>query len=423
MNNYKFGNMICSMRESQNLTQKELAKILDVSDKAVSKWENGQAIPRMETLEKIASTFETTVDEILIRCNDKIKRVLVSNAYGMVLHFQIDNRIFSLNTDEEKWIDLDFDKEEFKVCVYGELSLEDIAKETETPATMKDKIVDKFVKKLSSWTDKQIKRQIIFAKCYYTLTNIQNEQKITVENEAFSAGDRLWILKDLDFSYPKIISDCTATLTNAECLNKTDAFVDFKKQALTSELGISIPLMLIAYPFRKMYFKSVISPKGLMKFISQADYYVRKNQTEASKEVRHPVIKTIGLIVLIIALWFGADIGIGILSVETQKPVLVSADYSTLQYYREEYVRIDDLPKDAILNKKMGIEIWTDARIDGYSKSDQYFDENKVTEFIDTEGNIYIWFVPDYLDSITDENGNDKEYDDFTEHYVYELKK
>lgn len=59
MNNYKFGNMICSMRESFNLTQKELAKLLDVSDKAVSKWENGQAIPRMETLEKI--------DEILKR--------------------------------------------------------------------------------------------------------------------------------------------------------------------------------------------------------------------------------------------------------------------------------------------------------------------------------------------------------------------
>lgn len=400
-----------------------MAKILDVSDKAVSKWENGQAIPRMETLEKIALTFDTTVDEILIRCNDKIKRVLISNAYGTVLHFQIDDKIVSLNTDDEKWVDLDIEKEEFKVCVYGELSLDDLINDSDILNTMKDKIVNKFAEKLSEWANKQIKRQIIFAKCYYTLTNIQNEQKITVENEMFSAGDKLWILKDLYFSYPKIISECTSTLTNAECLNKTDAFVDFRKMALTSELGISIPLMLIAYPFRKMYFKSVISPKGLMKFITKADYYVSKNEKEASKKVKHPVVKTIGLIALIIVLWFGADIGIGILSVETQKPVLVSADYSTLQYYREEYIRIEELPKDAILNKKMGIEVWTDARIEGYSKADQYFDENKVTEFIDTEGNIYIWFVPDYLNSITDENGNDKEYDDFTEHYVYELKK
>lgn len=37
MDYYKFGNLICSMRESHNLTQKEFADILDVSDKAVSK--------------------------------------------------------------------------------------------------------------------------------------------------------------------------------------------------------------------------------------------------------------------------------------------------------------------------------------------------------------------------------------------------
>ena len=102
--------------------------------------------------------------------------------------------------------------------------------------------------------------------------------------------------------------------------------------------------------------------------------------------------------------------------------MLVSSDYSTIEYYREEYVRIDDLPKDAVLNKKLGIEIWTDARIDGYSKIDQYFDEHKVTEFIDRDGNIYLWLVPDYIDTITDENGDYKEYDDFTEHYVYAQK-
>ncbi len=41
MDNYKFGNKICSLREAKNLTQRELAEILEVSDKAVPKWENG----------------------------------------------------------------------------------------------------------------------------------------------------------------------------------------------------------------------------------------------------------------------------------------------------------------------------------------------------------------------------------------------
>lgn len=34
------------------MTQVDLARILDVSDKAVSKWENGQAFPRIDTFEK-----------------------------------------------------------------------------------------------------------------------------------------------------------------------------------------------------------------------------------------------------------------------------------------------------------------------------------------------------------------------------------
>lgn len=174
MNNYKFGNMICSMRESFNLTQKELAKLLDVSDKAVSKWENGQAIPRMETLEKIAEIFKTTVQDILASCNDNVKRILVFNDFGAVLHFQINDKFFSLNIAEEKWIELDSNIDEYKVRVYGDFSLEEFIETDEELKTFKEKIVYNGVKRLSKWADKEIKRQIIFTKCSYTLSGIQD---------------------------------------------------------------------------------------------------------------------------------------------------------------------------------------------------------------------------------------------------------
>lgn len=425
MDNYKFGNALCSLREERNLTQRELAKILDVSDKAISKWENGQAIPRMETLEKIAETFDTTVEELIAISKDNLKRVLIINDFGTVLHFQTDDEIISLQMGEEKWVILDNTKERYNVTVYGELSLYEIINDCEEPAGFKDKIVHKGMKALSKWTDKQLKQATLNTKCSYILSNVCNEQKISVENEIFSIGDKMWIDKNLVFLYPKLVGEFEARLTHAECINKTDAFVDFKKRALTSELGISIPLMLLAYPFRKMYFRSILKPKGLMKYISKADYYVQKNQKDIEKREkrRHPILKTIGIITLLIIAFFAIDIGTGILNVETDKPVLVSQDFSSIQYFREEYVRIDELPKDTVTNKKMGVEFWTDARIDGYSKSDQYFGDNKVTEFIDKEGNIYLWFVPNYIETITDENGEYKEYDDFTEHYVYALKK
>ena len=61
MNNYKFGNYVCKLREEHNMTQVDLARSLDVSDKAVSKWENGQAFPRIDTFEKLASVLDTTI--------------------------------------------------------------------------------------------------------------------------------------------------------------------------------------------------------------------------------------------------------------------------------------------------------------------------------------------------------------------------
>lgn len=74
MDKYKFGNRLCSLREEKGLSQKELATILEVSDKAISKWENGQSIPRMETLEKIAEVFNVSLDVLLNDDETEIER-------------------------------------------------------------------------------------------------------------------------------------------------------------------------------------------------------------------------------------------------------------------------------------------------------------------------------------------------------------
>lgn len=426
MDNYKFGNLLCSLREKQNLTQRDLAKILDVSDKAVSKWENGQAIPRMDTLEKIAETFETTVEDLIIASKDNIKRILITNSFGTTLHFQIDNEMVSLRLGDEKWVIVDAEKEIFDVVVYGEVRIEELVDEDkEEPKGLKDRLFKRGVKRFSRWADKQLRKGVMNIKCHYTLSNISNEEHIEVENEIFSAGDKLQIYKELDFSYPKLNCNCDVKMTNAECLNKADVYADFRHQALTSELGISIPLMLLVYPIRKMYFKSVLKPKGLMKYLAKADYYVAKNEKEIAKagKTKHPILKLIGFIILGIIAIIAVEVGVDIVSVATDKPYLISADYSTIEYGREEYVRIDDLPKDVLPNKFLGAIVWTDARIDGYSKSEQYFDEHKVCEYTDKEGNTYLWLILNYGDEAwDDETGEYKEYDDFAEHYVYQLQ-
>ena len=59
------GNKILQLRKQQNMTQKELADLLSVTDKAVSKWERGMNFPDLLTLEKIAEVFDTSAVELL----------------------------------------------------------------------------------------------------------------------------------------------------------------------------------------------------------------------------------------------------------------------------------------------------------------------------------------------------------------------
>lgn len=65
MANYELSNRIYELRTQKGLSQKELGAILGVSNKAVSKWETGTALPKTETLIKLAEVFEISTEELL----------------------------------------------------------------------------------------------------------------------------------------------------------------------------------------------------------------------------------------------------------------------------------------------------------------------------------------------------------------------
>ena len=56
---------ICALRTDAGMTQAQLADILNYTDKAVSKWERGEAIPDVTVLKQIADYFGVTVDCLL----------------------------------------------------------------------------------------------------------------------------------------------------------------------------------------------------------------------------------------------------------------------------------------------------------------------------------------------------------------------
>lgn len=62
---FEFGNRLYELRTEKNLTQKELGKLLGVSNKAVSKWETGEAKPRVNTLNKLSEILGVSLSELM----------------------------------------------------------------------------------------------------------------------------------------------------------------------------------------------------------------------------------------------------------------------------------------------------------------------------------------------------------------------
>lgn len=69
MNQKKIGRFIAECRKNQNLTQMQLAEKLNVTDKAVSKWERGVSMPDASIMIELCEIIGINVNELL--CGEK----------------------------------------------------------------------------------------------------------------------------------------------------------------------------------------------------------------------------------------------------------------------------------------------------------------------------------------------------------------
>lgn len=65
MNRQDIGLFIASKRREQNLTQEQLAEKIGVSNKTVSKWETGKAMPDYSVVELLCQVLNITVGELI----------------------------------------------------------------------------------------------------------------------------------------------------------------------------------------------------------------------------------------------------------------------------------------------------------------------------------------------------------------------
>ncbi|MFD2308606.1 helix-turn-helix transcriptional regulator [Enterococcus termitis] len=61
----KIGNLLKENREKKELTQQQVADIFHVTRQTVSRWENEQSYPNLDTLVELSFFFDFSLDEIL----------------------------------------------------------------------------------------------------------------------------------------------------------------------------------------------------------------------------------------------------------------------------------------------------------------------------------------------------------------------
>lgn len=64
------GEKIADLRRENKMTQRDLAEIINVSDKVISKWETGRTLPDVEAMLRLSKTFNVSIAE-LFECIEK----------------------------------------------------------------------------------------------------------------------------------------------------------------------------------------------------------------------------------------------------------------------------------------------------------------------------------------------------------------
>lgn len=85
MEQEKVGKFIAQLRKENNLTQQELADKLEITDKAISKWENGRCLPDVYFLQLLSNIFHVSVKELLNGERDFKKKEIDMEHYSKVL--------------------------------------------------------------------------------------------------------------------------------------------------------------------------------------------------------------------------------------------------------------------------------------------------------------------------------------------------
>lgn len=392
------------------MTQTELSFKLDVSDKTVSKWENGQAFPRIETFERLAQALGTTMQDILSASRDGVRRVCVYNDMCPVLQINVNGTLALLRYGEARWIEVE--SEVLILKVRGDGSGQPIEAPPTDAAT-----AAKLGNKMLRFAEQVGSQMCLNVECTYRLTNVREDSILTVEHDVIDTIDPTLILPDFCTAYPRIKGEgICIELVDAKGLNKRDAISSYKKWGLLGLVSEYFILVLLLLPFLGLIGRWHCRSKVIVRRIRGIDA-VREKQERELKKYGGLIVFLIAVVVIVLVItWFASRPTGGVPVGRTYE---VSADRSRITCEDEVYLPISALPEDAEPVMTLDREVWEDAIVE----SDDFWgfldQDNMVQMFVDDEGRIYLWLVEDYYDTMHLEDESELGFADFSEHRLY----
>lgn len=99
------GSIISDLRKSQGWTQKQFAKVFNVSEGSIAHYEQGVTIPNIELLQLFADYFHVNIDYLLGRCMLSIEYSKLNDIlYGDMTLIDAINIITGLTKDKKHYL-------------------------------------------------------------------------------------------------------------------------------------------------------------------------------------------------------------------------------------------------------------------------------------------------------------------------------